>query len=209
MPLDISGIGHDAFNGFARNMLDLRLPPRDKRLGTRDDHMIGGYLNAENAVALGKGIGHDFRHFRYVNLERIYMHHRHLRLLREPRGQHIAIQRFGGTLEIIKVLTGNVTERMHHGLLAGASGAQQHIGIRLLQVTICNQVSHQATQIQHTFKNRRMIHGEAIPVLGAMTMPAISDIGFYWMDCSRSCPQETPAARALADSTTKNSRFVS
>ncbi len=71
--LDVGRISYHTFHRAARHMLHLRLPARHKGLGTGDDDVIRLHFDAQNTVALGKGVTDHLGTLGDINLHRIYM----------------------------------------------------------------------------------------------------------------------------------------
>ena len=133
--LQIFRVGNHAADIALEHMLQVGFPALNKGLGTGDGDLAIIYFDRQDAVALGKGEGHQRRDRRDVDLQRIDAKKRLATFARQPAAEGIQIQLLARPRLIFNVLRGNKLQRMQLGGVAhgGPAQADQVVGAVLAQ----------------------------------------------------------------------------
>jgi hypothetical protein len=97
---DILGVGDHAADVFSHRLAQVAFPVILEGFGAGDENFILTYFNRENAVSLGKGIGHHPGNRGCIYLQGVDVVVGLFRPLREPLGQSVQIQGAAGFLAL-------------------------------------------------------------------------------------------------------------
>ncbi len=146
--MNVCRVGDHTLDLQLEHMRKIAFPGAHVGLGAGDGHRLAVNRHSQNLVALGKGVGHQWRDGCHVDFQRVDAHVGLATGFGQPSGQGFQVQLLARPLQVVKLKRSEKFERMQLDVHRTATLCECRFCVVLAEIAFGNQISQHIIQVK-------------------------------------------------------------